>query len=362
MICGFIISSLLSESPLLSLRYFRNFWKFLLPFFLFFSLKKEDIFPYLRTLGISASVIGVYAIIQHFTGLDLFRSEVLQNQYSPYNGRWHAVGIFSHHLTFGGVFLLICSISTPLIFCVKLPARYRIPLSILSITSFLGVVFSLGRSNWLGIILSMSIIAVFLTGRKILFFFTLSVAILLSGLFFSDNAPKTGFFKKTSLGQRISSISMSSNKDRLMMWKASVNIIVDNPIFGLGPNMGKVMVPYYKKVAETEKHRFQHNPGVGVHNIYLQTWIDFGLVGLAGYLLIWFSLIVTIIKRLISEKIADSVSNSLLLGLLGGFSGSMLAGLFENNFRDGEVQAIILTFMGLALILLQRPEKQTNNL
>ncbi len=363
LISGFIVSSLLSETPLLSFGYTRKFWKFLLPFFIYFSLKEREILPYLKTLGVSAFLVAIYAIIQHFTGLDLLRSEILQNRYTPYSGgRWLAVGLFSHHLTFGGVYLLICSLGSPLIFCKKIPAAKRIILLLFSFISLLAVIFSFGRSSWLGILLSFSIMSLFILGRKRAFYLSIGLVIILTGLFYSDLTIDSKFLKSSSLGRRISSLSLAANKDRLLMWRAGVEIIKDNPIFGLGPNRGDEMVPYYKKVAATEKHKFQHHPKIGLHNIYLQTWVDFGLAGLVGYLLIWLSLLIAICRKLILEGFSHSVGNTLLLGLLGGFSGSMLAGFFENNFRDGEVQATILTFMGLALILLRRSNQQTNHL
>ncbi|MCP4295537.1 MAG: O-antigen ligase family protein [Proteobacteria bacterium] len=363
LIFGFIISSLLSEAPLLSFSYTRKFWKFLLPFFIYFSLKEREILPYLKTLGVSASLIAIYAIIQHFTGLDLLRSDILQNRYTPYSGgRWLAVGLFSHHLTFGGVYLLICSPGSSLIFCKQIPPTKRVVLLLFSFTSLLAVIFSFGRSNWLGIFLSFGIISFFQLGRKRAFYLSIGLVIILTGLFYSDLTLDSKFLKSSSLGRRVLSLSLASNKDRLLMWRAGVEIIKDNPIFGLGPNMGDKMLPYYDKVSATEKHKFQHHPKIGLHNIYLQTWIDFGLAGLAGYLLIWLSLLIAICRKLILEGFSHSVGNTLLLGLLGGFSGSMLAGFFENNFRDGEVQATILTFMGLALILLRRSDQQTKNL
>jgi O-antigen ligase len=362
MIMGFILSGLLSTSPLLSLQYASRLWRLPLPFLLYFSLKDRPLSPYLKTLGVSALIVGIYAVVQFFTGLDIFRSETLQNQYVPHNGRWNAVGIFSHHLTFGGVFLFICTLNTPPIFCRQLKFSTRIFHFVLSVVSLLAVIFSLGRSSWLGLISAFSIFAFFLLNKKILSLLFLTIFILLSFFFLTDSDLKRNFFQETSLGKRMASISLSSNQDRLMMWQASLDIIQDNPILGLGARRGEEMVPYYQKIAKQYNHQFQHHPKVGVHNIYLQTWIDFGILGLIGYLGIWFSLLGSISKRLLSASMQESSNNFLLLGLLGGFVGSMVAGFFENNFRDGEVQSIILTCMGLALILIKKgkPDPTSN--
>ena len=46
--------------------------------------------------------------------------------------------------------------------------------------------------------------------------------------------------------------------------------------------------------------------------------------------------------------------NSILWAGIAGVCGFMVAGLFENNFRDGEVQAILLILMGLCFNQIQK--------
>ncbi len=44
----------------------------------------------------------------------------------------------------------------------------------------------------------------------------------------------------------------------------------------------------------------------------------------------------------------------ILWGGIMGIIGSMAAGFFENNFRDGEVQTTIFVLMGMGLTLLHK--------
>jgi hypothetical protein len=46
--------------------------------------------------------------------------------------------------------------------------------------------------------------------------------------------------------------------------------------------------------------------------------------------------------------------NSILWAGISGVCGFMLAGLFENNFRDGEVQAMLMILMGLCFNQIQK--------
>jgi hypothetical protein len=51
---------------------------------------------------------------------------------------------------------------------------------------------------------------------------------------------------------------------------------------------------------------------------------------------------------------AYTYENSILWAGLAGVCGFMIAGFFENNFRDGEVQAMLLILMGLCFHQIQK--------
>ena len=46
--------------------------------------------------------------------------------------------------------------------------------------------------------------------------------------------------------------------------------------------------------------------------------------------------------------------NSILWAGISGVCGFMVAGFFENNFRDGEVQAMLMILMGLCFNQIQK--------
>ena len=351
---GAVISTLLSDAPLTGLLYFRNFWRLGLPFLIFFALKGQSVERYIRVMCVASIIIGLYAIVQFYTGLDILRSELLQNHYRRYWDIWPAVGAFSHHLTFGGVFLLLSAIFTALAFPKELSSKWRLFYTLAAIVCILSVVFSNGRSIWLGAI-TVGVVFLFVLTPRSVKIATLAILIAL-GVAFWLSAPhlkKTGI-ARFGLGHRVLSIpSLYDNKDRLMMWQAGVEIIKDHPVFGLGPKMFHKMQSYYQSVAETNNHTFQHEPSMGVHNIYLQNWVDFGFLGLLGFLWLFFSVIRAIALRINCKTVLRSTDHALLLGIMAGLCGNMVSGFFENNFRDGEVQTLVLTLMGIAMVLLK---------
>lgn len=84
------------------------------------------------------------------------------------------------------------------------------------------------------------------------------------------------------LSQRASSIvnitTDRSNGDRVEAWKSAAVMVQEKPIVGYGILQGgKVYLQHYRTVADTQ--------GLGhFHNIYVQTAVDSGFLGLAGLL------------------------------------------------------------------------------
>ncbi|HIG77320.1 MAG TPA: O-antigen ligase domain-containing protein, partial [Candidatus Lambdaproteobacteria bacterium] len=76
-----------------------------------------------------------------------------------------------------------------------------------------------------------------------------------------------------------------SNQDRILMWEAGISAIQDHFWLGIGyGNDSEIMPVYREKISERTGHRFYNSAGTGIHNIYLQTWINYGLFGFLGYL------------------------------------------------------------------------------
>ena len=133
------------------------------------------------------------------------------------------------------------------------------------------------------------------------------------------------------------------------MWNSGVQGIKDHLLLGIGYGNDKnVMDRYRIPLAEENNHRFMNDASAGVHNIYLQTWLNYGIIGFLAYLGIMFGLILTCILSLRRVE-SSSWEGSIFWGVIAGTSGFMVAGVFENNFRDGEVQTALLMLMGLVL-------------
>ena len=141
-----------------------------------------------------------------------------------------------------------------------------------------------------------------------------------------------------------------SNYDRLSMLDAGFEMIGERPILGLGPGMPERLYPIYRPLA-APRRSVPH-----LHNTYLQVAAEGGLIGLGAYLwLIGASLLASYrgycgcLKA--PHRPGEKCFEELYLGSFLALIGFSLAGLFEANWLDTEVQRLALLLVAMPFIL-----------
>jgi len=355
-----VFSGLLNVYETEHLMALRTNWRLFLPLLLGVILSEVEEEKLLGIFFVFVLLISIYGVIQYFTGVDWLRPEK-QQMTTPFlpGGSlseslvFHGKGNFSHHLTYGGVLLLCFPILCSLIFCKGWRPLPRIGIAIIAVMVLLGIGSSMGRSIWLGTAVVITVLLFRLSPKLMLAF---SILVIGGGTYFyiqfSDPSiqnlePKN---RIEALQQRfISGFMPHSNQDRILMWVAGKSAIQDHFWLGIGYGNDSEIMPFYRgNISKRTGHKFNNNAGTGVHNIYLQTWINYGLFGFLGYLSIFTIFFWQSIFALF-KTIPYSYENSILWSGIAGVSGFMVAGFFENNFRDGEVQAMLMIMIGLSL-------------
>ena len=331
-------------------------WRLLLPFVLAIAVLEVEQQKLIRFLFVPLLLVSTYGIIQYFTGADWLRSterRLTTLYYTATDGTqfFHGKGNFTHHLTYGGYLLLLFPLFSLLSTVKNLSTRWRWFYGLGSVVMLAGAISSLGRSIWLGILMVFWIFLFRIS--KILGIVTLIIGLVLSGWIFQQvlsGDTKNWQVIDNALVQRLTSaLDVTANKDRLLMWNAGIQGIQDHLMLGIGyGNDENVMDIFRIPIAEKNNHRFMNDASAGVHNIYLQTWLNYGVIGFISYLGIVFGLLLTCILSLKRVK-SSSWEGSIFWGVIAGISGFIVAGVFENNFRDGEVQIAFLMLMGLVL-------------
>ena len=118
---------------------------------------------------------------------------------------------------------------------------------------------------------------------KILGIVSLIIGLGLGGWIFQQvlsGDTKNWQIRDNAIIQRLTSaLDITANKDRLLMWDSGVQGIQDHLIWGIGYGNDKnVMDQYRIPLAEKNNHSFNNSASAGVHNIYLQTWLNYGTV------------------------------------------------------------------------------------
>jgi O-antigen ligase len=359
-----VLSGLLNDYETDHLMALRDNWRLLLPLLLAGILSEVNEEQLIWVFFGFVFFIAVYGIIQYFTGVDWLRQDgqEMTTQYMPgssaENAVFHGKGNFSHHLTYGGFLLIAFPLFASLLFCKDWNPFSRIITAIIAIVVLFGIGASLGRSIWLGTAAAIAVLLFRLSPKLML---SLTIVMIAGGTYFYSqlndsqiqNSVPTN--RLEALEQRfISGFMLKSNQDRILMWETGIAAIKDHFWLGIGYDNDAVIMPDYReKISKSTGHRFHNKAGIGVHNIYLQTWVNFGLFGILGYMGILAVFLFQTIRGLLKTT-AYTYENSILWAGLAGVCGFMIAGFFENNFRDGEVQAMLLILMGLCFHQIQK--------
>ncbi len=261
-------------------------------------------------------------------------------------------GPFSHVMTFSGILLLV-----DLVLVARL--LFRPPAAtagdggafrilgrpwlgwIALIVINVALVGSLTRNAWLGLLVAGGWLLWMRRRRLVLWALPAAIAFVVL-------APVPVLARAMS----VVDLSDESSYDRLCMLEAGARMVAEHPLFGIGPNMVERLYPIYRH-ASASRLNVPH-----LHDSYAQLAAERGLPALASYL----ALLVVALRRAWkgyrSEVPAGPESGpatpggisraDLWLGVTAALVAFSVAGLFEHNWGDVEVQRI-------ALLLLAAP-------
>ncbi|TFH01075.1 MAG: hypothetical protein E4H13_05840 [Calditrichales bacterium] len=268
----------------------------------------------IRVLLISATISGIYGIIQFFDGMEYFRNEPLRMLGNYYR----AVGGYGSFFAFGGNQLFAFSFAIVCLIGVKKWNRERIILLIASIIIFLSIIASQTRSAWLGMMFII-LLGTYLANKK---YFILAVSGLLIG-------SVVLFFSLPDIQSRFTSIfDFSQNAARLNIWKTSLAIFKENPVFGIGYGNFDTFFEIFKVPGYYDAKGHAHNDflNIAVHN---------GVIGLFTWLGMWGAWFYYAIRAFRQAERTEFEKTVLLSGILA-IAGILVGALFQCYYTDLE--------------------------
>ena len=208
---------------------------------------------------------GAYGVVQRVQGVEVNYSYVdpLLNEGMP--GR--VFSVFENPNAFAEVLVMLIPLAVALLFCSKsiwgkLGALCAAGVGIAS----LGMTYS--RASWIGLVVAAAVF-VFLWNRKLI------PAFLLLGLLAIPMLPDTIFNRILT----IFNPKDSSTSSRFPLYQAALEMIKSRPVRGAGLGTDAV------RLAIKDGNLYHGTaPFVHAHNLYLQIWLETGLIGVVSYL------------------------------------------------------------------------------
>ncbi len=136
--------------------------------------------------------------------------------------------------------------------------------------------------------------------------------------------------------------------ERLTELDHGIEIILDNPILGVGPRMVREVYDDYRT---PEEAALEGRVPRYLHNNAIQIAADLGLLGLGFWLAIWISWFVRVARSYARVDESDHASRAVIAGCLAAMVAFQVMGLFEYNMGDSEVAFLSLFVFALPLAI-----------
>ena len=155
------------------------------------------------------------------------------------------------------------------------------------------------------------------------------------------------FTMSASFYARVNSIfdpNMSSNKERIMMYESSINMIKDYPVVGVGLDNFK---PVYNEIYVNPESRLGprfNRVTIHPHNNFLMVATEGGFIGFFAYAVLYTALLYLLYKKF---KDGDMKDNLALMGLFVCL-GLHLEGLTEMNINNIQPMRELWFLLGIA--------------
>lgn len=325
-------------------KYFRKIrWIVYIPLFAHFILAQEEkIKSIYKVYLFFAFLVSSFSIYQVFTGVDLIKGSIQSGspfEYGPLSF-WRAQGFFTNTMTYSHVMGMFIAALSP--FVIRLRNYYYVIPFLVGALSFL---FGFTRGAWLAMLITLFVgYFVFYSKNRLrlLGITVVSLVILLMLPVVQDRA--ASIFDPTDF----------SFMSRINLWHANVEMFLDNPVFGIGPNQNMDLTQtYFQKMGI-------HQDFVGhAHNSYIQYLSTGGGFGILTYLLFIFYFMYTNIRLVLYYRNRNEKVYLFVFGLLLGQSFFHIAGMTEAVNIDAEILHQLTWFTAFILVFRHKQLEET---
>ena len=334
-----IVSGILSARPVQSALSVKEEWIILLYFAIINTMPSRKVFlNALKVLAVSCSIVGIYAVWQHFYGYDLKHGSMLLE----HSGYFRSAGFFGLCLTFGGFYVIAYNSALGSFFG-ALSLRDRLVFGIPAVILFFAVIASYTRSSWMGAAAG-SILLAFVHRWKTGVIYLVIFLLVWLGIYIFHPS----LFTSYGVTSIVDTDYSKGSQVRIELWKKGLEMWKDYPVLGLGPGNFTYYHDAYNFPADIYDYPHPHNE-------ILNVAVQMGTLGVIAFLGMWVVFIVECFRfwrreRNHSPQIAASV-----LGCAGAVAGILTAGMFQCFYTDIEVGMLWWFIAGLASAVILIP-------
>lgn len=284
----------------------------------------------------AALIVAAFGVSQHYTGFDLSHwltgkpPAVEPFWFGRYEG-FRTEGMFPSGITYAHNLLFPLIFVTAWLMAPHVTRRQRFVLFLGWGVMLLALLFTLTRGVWVAYAVVLLGLAV-MKGRRAL----LPVGACLVAMGLAVTLVSPGVWERAHYA-----FDVQTNFARTQIWQANLDMIRDRPILGWGyGNYKKFREPYYQRYPQSDTNAHAHNN-------FLQMWVDAGIVGLAAFLFLFWSLVHLgwrAYRRLPAE--AEPL-RTLALGGTVSMLGFLVGGFTQYNFGDAEVAIAMWAMAGV---------------
>jgi O-antigen ligase len=298
-------------------------------------------------LMICGTIVAVYAIWQHYSGIDLWRHNHRALWPDAYGSTHYAsIGLFNHHLTYGHSFVMILAIPWAMLLLMRKSLnRWQIAGVTASFALlFTSLIFTYGRGVWIAMVVGLLVMTAFVS-RKLVAAVLVGVAII--GIILFDRGGR--FHNRVismvgiDTGNRGDMLTIS---ERQQLWMANFLMFEDHPLVGVGYSNNEALTPeYYKRMGVVDGL-------VGhAHNNYIQMLSTTGIIGFTAYMAFIILFLMMTFELYRAIPVDDLWGRMMALAAFGAQISFHVGGLTQFNFGDMKVQHQFIFWLALVACL-----------
>lgn len=278
--------------------------------------------------GFVVLVSSLYGVYQRIQGVKVNKSYVDLTVNAGMPGRVES--FFDNPNTFAEVLILLLPLLVALILCSRRGISRLMAAGIFAVgTVALGMTYS--RASWVGFACAAAVF-IFLWKPKLIPVFIVLCVVCIPLL------PQTIWNRILT----ITNTSDSSTASRIPLYQAALATIEKSPVSGAG--LGTTTVQEY-----IAAHNLYHAeaPYVHAHNIYLELWVEAGILGFVGFL----SSMLWNIKNAAHEvrHCTNTAARTITCACVASLCGAMVAGLADYLWNYPRVMSMFWFVFALAI-------------